>query len=75
MNGHSFWVALALGIAGFTAGIIWGLHANDAGQTARLDELDRRAAMARQVLDGWGEQLEEVRRDLALLKQRVDGRP
>jgi hypothetical protein len=57
------------------AGLLWTLHATDAGQTARLDEIERRADVARRTLDQWHERLAQLEREMALLKQRVEAMP
>jgi hypothetical protein len=72
---HPLWIALAIGVAGFLGGVVWSLHANDAAQTSRLDEFERRAEVARSsIVDGL-ERLASIERDVALIKQRLEARP
>ena len=75
MNLPAWLITVVIAVAGFVGGVLWSLHANDAAQTQRLDELERRADVARGVLDQWGEQIEELRRKVALLEHRVEARP
>ena len=75
MNGHGWWMALAIGAASFAAGVIWSLHTNDAAQTQRLDEFERRADVARGVLHDGLERLADLERKVALLEQRVEAMP
>ena len=77
MNGgkHPLWIGLAIAIAGFLGGVVWSLHANDAAQTAKLLEFERRADVARGVLNDGLERLASLEREVALLKQRVEAMP
>ena len=77
MNGsrNPLWIGLAVAVAGFLAGVVWSLHANDAAQTAKLLEFERRADVARGVLNDGLERLASLEREVALLKQRVEGLP
>jgi len=75
VNGHGWPVAGIVALVSAVAGLLWTLHATDAAQTARLDEIERRADVARRVLDEWHERLAKLEQDVALLKQRVEARP
>lgn len=76
MNGQSNWrLAAIIGLASFAGGVLWSLHANDAAQTQRLDEFERRAEVARSsIVDGL-ERLASLEREVALLKQRLEAMP
>lgn len=78
MNGHGWhnaWIAVALGVAGFAAGVIWSLNANDAAQTQQLMDLEARAVLARGSIVDTMERLTDLERKVALLEQRVEARP
>ena len=75
MNGHGWHVTAVVALVSAVAGLLWTLHATDAGQTARLNEFERRADVARRVLDEWHGRLAQLEREVALLKQRMEARP
>lgn len=78
MNGgakHPLWIGLAVAVAGFLGGVVWSLHATDAAQSAKLLEFERRADVARGVLNDGLERLAQLEREVALLRQRVEARP
>jgi hypothetical protein len=68
-------MALAIGAASFAAGVIWSLHANDAAQTQRLDEFERRADVARGSIVDTMERLADLEHEFELFKQRMEARP
>ena len=74
MNGHGWLVAVAIGAASFAAGVIWSLHANDAAQTQRLDEFERRAEVARDTIVDALKRLTHLEHEFDLFKQR-EARP
>ena len=75
MNLPAWLLPVVIAVAGFVGGVLWSLHANDAMQTQRLDDFERRADVARRVLDDAFVRLAQLERELALLKQRVEGTP
>jgi ubiquinone biosynthesis protein UbiJ len=75
VNGHTWWIALAIGAASFAAGVLWSLHANDAAQTQQLTALEARAIVAREAITGSMDRLASLEREVALLKQRLEAMP
>jgi hypothetical protein len=75
VNGHGWWVAVAIGAASFAAGLLWSIHANDATQTQRLDEIARRAEIARATIVDALERLTHLEHEFDLFKQREEVRP
>ena len=75
MNLPGWLIPAMIAVAGFVGGVLWSLHANDAQQTQRLDDFERRADVARRVIDDAFERLGSLEREVALLKQRVEGVP
>lgn len=74
MNGGWHYTA-AIALVSALAGLLWTLHATDAAQTARLDELYRRAEVARgTIVDALG-RLTQLEHEFDLFKQREGVRP
>ena len=75
VNGHGWQMVLAIGAASFAAGVLWSLHANDAAQTQRLDEFERRADVARGSIVDTMQRLADLEHEFELFKQRMETRP
>jgi hypothetical protein len=75
VNGHGWQYMVVIGAASFAAGILWSLHANDAAQDRQLTDLEARAVVARSWISDGMDRLASLEREVALLKQRVEGLP
>ena len=75
MNGHGFWVALAIGVAGFVGGVLWQLNANDARQDQQLMDFEARAVVARGSIVDTMQRLADLEHEFELFKQRMEARP
>jgi hypothetical protein len=75
VNGHGWMVAVVVAVAGFIAGVIWSLHANDAAQSQQLMAFEARSVVAREAITNSMERIARLEQELALLKQKIEALP